>query len=791
MPVSSLIVGVDLDKIKPIRGVTTLVGDITTPATAAALKRASRGDPFDVVLHDGAPNVGGAWSAEAYGQSALVLDAAKLAAAMLAPGGTFVTKVFRSKDYTALLFAFRALFDRVDATKPAASRSASAEIFVVCRGYKAPAKLDPRLLDARHLFKDTSGGAGEEGTVLVGPAALLGAKMKASRARGGYDDGARVLRRTAPAAAFIAAVNPVEVLGRYTALVVDGATSVGAPSDVGQPGAVAPVDETAASAVATHPATTAVVRELCADLGVLGRSEFKALLKWRTDVRKTLEAAAKAAAKEAAAAAVGGDAAAADADADADSDSSDAELDAMAAAKDRADAAAKRAKRRAREAKAKARRRAAAAALGEGIVDDAAPDGEGLFSLSAVKGARAAAGLADADAPDSDAAEEEEAEDDDVSAASSDSETYAADREAALDDLYSSYLVRARGLKAAKEEAIASERRGLKRARLADAAGPEFGSDDDGGGDAARSVSPSDSDAPAGGGLLVGAAPATAAARHWYGDGGAGGLFAQDDASDDDERARRTVARRKVTSAAAPTTPTTAVNDGPAGFEVVPQDDSDIDLDTTDDEGGDPDARDDAGLESMHPYDRAETLALARAALRGRRRTDIIDAGYIRHAHNDPPGSLPRWFADDERRHARPPRLVTAEEVAAERAAGAHADARPIKKVAQAKARKAKRLTARLEAARKKAEAVAGNDELGARGKAREVEKIMAAARKGRGAKKVKQSRSAKFSSDKKAKPLDRRQRADARGAHKMKGKHAAKAGGKKGGKGGKKGGRR
>ena len=782
--------GVDLDKIKPIRGVTTLVGDITTPATAAALKRASHGDPFDVVLHDGAPNVGGAWSAEAYGQSALVLDAAKLAAAMLAPGGTFVTKVFRSKDYTALLYAFRTLFDRVDATKPAASRSASAEIFVVCRGFKAPAKLDPRLLDARHLFKDTSGGAGKEGTVLVGPAALLGAKMKASRARGGYDDGARVLRRIAPAAAFIAAVNPVEVLGRYTALVVDGTVTVGAPSDEGQPGAVAPVDAAAAAAVATHPATTATVRELCADLGVLGRSEFKALLKWRTDVRKTLEAAAKAAAKEAAAVAVG-DAAADDADG---SDSSDAELDAMAAAKDRADAAAKRAKRRAREAKAKARRRAAAAALGEGIVDDAAPDGEGLFSLSAVKGARAAAGLTDVDAPDSDAAEEEET-DDDVSAASSDSEAYAADREAALDDLYSSYLVRARGRKAAKEEAIANERRGLKRARLADAAGPEFGSDDDGDVDAARAASPSDSDAPAGGGLLVGAAPATAAARHWYGDGGAGGLFARDDASDDDERERRAAVRRKVAGAAAPTTPPTAnapaVDDGPAGFEVVPQDDSDIDLDTTDDEGGDPDARDDAGLESMHPYDRAETLALARAALRGRRRADIIDAGYTRHAHNDPPGSLPRWFADDERRHSRPPRLVTAEEVAAERAAGAHADARPIKKVAQAKARKAKRLAARLEAARKKAEAVAGNDELGARGKAREVEKIMAAARKGRGAKKVKQSRSAKISSDKKAKPLDRRQRADARGANKMKGKHAAKAGGKKGAKGGKKGGRR
>lgn len=36
----------------------------------------------------------------------------------------------------------------------------------------------------------------------------------------------------------------------------------------------------AAAAVAAHPATTAEVRALCADLQVLGRSEFKQLLKW-------------------------------------------------------------------------------------------------------------------------------------------------------------------------------------------------------------------------------------------------------------------------------------------------------------------------------------------------------------------------------------------------------------------------------------------------------------------------------------------------------------------------------
>lgn len=86
-------------------------------------------------------------------QSALVLESLRLATDVLAPKGAFITKVFRSKDYNALLYALNQLFEKVEATKPSASRNTSAEIFVVCLGYKAPAKIDPRLLDPRHLFQ--------------------------------------------------------------------------------------------------------------------------------------------------------------------------------------------------------------------------------------------------------------------------------------------------------------------------------------------------------------------------------------------------------------------------------------------------------------------------------------------------------------------------------------------------------------------------------------------------------------------------------------------------------------
>ena len=71
---------------------------------------------------------------------ALVETALDFAEEVLAPGGAVVMKVLEGAEFAQLLKDTKRLFREAGATKPAASRDVSREIFIVGTGYIGPAR---------------------------------------------------------------------------------------------------------------------------------------------------------------------------------------------------------------------------------------------------------------------------------------------------------------------------------------------------------------------------------------------------------------------------------------------------------------------------------------------------------------------------------------------------------------------------------------------------------------------------------------------------------------------------
>lgn len=129
------IIGIDLQEVDPIAGAETHVLDFLSDGADAQIK-AWLGGPADVVMSDMAAASSGHRQTDHLRIVALCEAAAGLAFDVLDPGGSFVAKVLAGGAEGGLQTLLKQRFDKVVNVKPPASRSDSAEKYVVAMGFR-------------------------------------------------------------------------------------------------------------------------------------------------------------------------------------------------------------------------------------------------------------------------------------------------------------------------------------------------------------------------------------------------------------------------------------------------------------------------------------------------------------------------------------------------------------------------------------------------------------------------------------------------------------------------------
>lgn len=130
------VVASDILPMDSIAGVEFVEGDFTEDAVFEQVLAALGGAPVDVVISDMAPNMSGVNAVDQPRSMYLVELALDMARQVLAPGGSFVAKVFQGEGFEDVFRDTRALFGKVLTRKPKASRPRSREVYLVAREFR-------------------------------------------------------------------------------------------------------------------------------------------------------------------------------------------------------------------------------------------------------------------------------------------------------------------------------------------------------------------------------------------------------------------------------------------------------------------------------------------------------------------------------------------------------------------------------------------------------------------------------------------------------------------------------
>jgi 23S rRNA (uridine2552-2'-O)-methyltransferase len=131
------VVAIDILDMEPLAGVDSAKLDFMEEGAEEWLKDKIRDGAADVVLSDMAASTVGHAKTDHLRIMMLAEAAAHFAGDVLAPGGTFLCKVFQGGTERDLLDFLKQRFATVRHVKPPASRSDSAELYVLATGFKA------------------------------------------------------------------------------------------------------------------------------------------------------------------------------------------------------------------------------------------------------------------------------------------------------------------------------------------------------------------------------------------------------------------------------------------------------------------------------------------------------------------------------------------------------------------------------------------------------------------------------------------------------------------------------
>ncbi len=130
------VLGLDLFEIDALPDVTLLQADFIEDGTLALIDGILGGRKADVVLSDMAAATTGHKQTDHIRIISLCEAALEFAEDVLTPGGTFLAKVLQGGTEKSLLDKLKRGFERVRHVKPEASRSDSAELYVLAQGFR-------------------------------------------------------------------------------------------------------------------------------------------------------------------------------------------------------------------------------------------------------------------------------------------------------------------------------------------------------------------------------------------------------------------------------------------------------------------------------------------------------------------------------------------------------------------------------------------------------------------------------------------------------------------------------